>query len=465
MIGPLFHGTCLALAVSAAVAGCVWVYRRSPLLAAIVVAGLAVRLGAGIGLFSISFFQWPILATLQRGGGFWALAPDATVYYGIAESAARHATSVSRSSPSPAYLIALCLWLRATGLSPLTAVLFNPICYLMTTVALVAAAGRLSPRILAIVLFSFAFSPALILTNSQVLKDSFFVFVVVMACLAVVATLRCAQGRLVAHPYVLLSSVGLAAAGVAAVSGIRAYYALFIWGALAIALPVACALRRAGRLSFLVFGLSVLAILWGAFAIGAGPYYGYYARVVSRSLGARTEPPGASPDATAASHAAPRGPAELADALDAARAGFVRSGGNTNLVRSQPAGAGGWVRDLGAGVLTIFVPISALQAASIVSIHGGQGLLAITDLDTVFLDGTLLLIGLVIWRARPATRSDIPALMFLLVLFVVSTAAIAYVVTNFGTLFRLRLMIAAPAWLCPLAIGGEVGAVKPCSRA
>ena len=40
-------------------------------------------------------------------------------------------------------------------------------------------------------------------------------------------------------------------------------------------------------------------------------------------------------------------------------------------------------------------------------------------------------------------------------LAVLSAVVVAYVVTNFGTLFRLRLLAAVPAWLAPLALTFE----------
>ena len=43
-----------------------------------------------------------------------------------------------------------------------------------------------------------------------------------------------------------------------------------------------------------------------------------------------------------------------------------------------------------------------------------------------------------------------PALLFAVVLAAMTCLALAYVVTNFGTLFRLRLLVAAPLWVIPV---------------
>jgi hypothetical protein len=37
-------------------------------------------------------------------------------------------------------------------------------------------------------------------------------------------------------------------------------------------------------------------------------------------------------------------------------------------------------------------------------------------------------------------------------LFVILAGLVAYIVTNFGTMFRLRVMIATLLWLLPLAL-------------
>jgi hypothetical protein len=39
--------------------------------------------------------------------------------------------------------------------------------------------------------------------------------------------------------------------------------------------------------------------------------------------------------------------------------------------------------------------------------------------------------------------------VFVFVFAAVTLVTMAYVVTNFGTLFRLRLLVAAPLWLLP----------------
>jgi hypothetical protein len=86
-----------------------------------------------------------------------------------------------------------------------------------------------------------------------------------------------------------------------------------------------------------------------------------------------------------------------------------------------------------------------------VSFTGGQGLLLITDLDTVVIDATIMAtIWLFVVSAR---RNGIsPPAVFVLVLTVLLGTTLAYVVTNYGTLFRLRLLATTALWMLPVMI-------------
>ena len=92
-----------------------------------------------------------------------------------------------------------------------------------------------------------------------------------------------------------------------------------------------------------------------------------------------------------------------------------------------------------------------MRATSLVEFDGGRGLLAITDLDTIFLSMTLVAMCVMIRQTRSAGQ-NLASVVFIVALAAISAVVIAYVVTNFGTLFRLRLMVATPAWLAPLAL-------------
>src|SRR2546423_14103800 len=131
-MAPAVHVLLLIVSYACMVAACVWAYRTSPAFGAIVAAGTAIRLVGGVGLVAISYYHWPILESLQTGDGYWAIAPDARVYFRLAADAARLPPgSIVGGSPSPTYVLALSLWLRAVGATVTNGVLFNVLCYVV----------------------------------------------------------------------------------------------------------------------------------------------------------------------------------------------------------------------------------------------------------------------------------------------------------------------------------------------
>ena len=112
------------------------------------------------------------------------------------------------------------------------------------------------------------------------------------------------------------------------------------------------------------------------------------------------------------------------------------------------------------GISMLFVPISLLQSLSVVQFSGGRGLLFLTDLDTLFLDVTIAAGLVLVYRRWTRARRQLPFLCFLLVLGTVTGGLLAYVVTNFGALFRLRLLMAVPLWMLALAAHGRPEATR-----
>ena len=75
----------------------------------------------------------------------------------------------------------------------------------------------------------------------------------------------------------------------------------------------------------------------------------------------------------------------------------------------------------------------------------------ITDIDTIFLDLTMVAaLALLATQFKHVKRNWAFALTAVLV-GGVTAVLLGYVVTNYGTLFRLRLLAAMPIWLLPLA--------------
>jgi magnesium-transporting ATPase (P-type) len=96
-------------------------------------------------------------------------------------------------------------------------------------------------------------------------------------------------------------------------------------------------------------------------------------------------------------------------------------------------------------------------------IGGGRGMLWFTEIDTLVFDVVLLFAAYVLVRyLRASARNPLVWLVLLTTLLV--ALPLAYTVTNFGTLFRLREMIYSGLLLMPVAVmtgmtrpGGSAG--------
>ena len=104
------------------------------------------------------------------------------------------------------------------------------------------------------------------------------------------------------------------------------------------------------------------------------------------------------------------------------------------------------------GIATLFVPVSLVKAFAEVQITGGRGLLSIADLDTVFLDVMSLAVLILLWKRRHMIGNRRVLVLFGLVISVTTAVLLAYVVTNFGTLWRMRSLVAVPLWLLVTAL-------------
>jgi len=448
MITVGLHLTAWAALVAILVAAYRSMRRRSNVFAAWFACGLISRALLGGALFLISFWRLPIMPGLQLGGGFWALALDGRTYFDVAaHAAATTIRGITDDFPSPFYLRSLAVWLRLFGAVPPSAILFNLTCYACTAALVLVAAQRddrtTDSAAATLALAGITICPSLILFGSQPLKDPLATALVV----AVVAGFRLwsADAATDLVGWRKLAGLVLMAVGVYAMAGIRAYFSGFMIVGIAAATAwlAAAAAPLPTRLRALALNAVLLVVLWMMFAAGGGPYYRDYMRFARNTV---------------------FGPDSAIDALDAARNSFIATGGATSFAPipsvderldgfETRARGPGWAARIGAtltGCLVIVVPVSILKALSIVSFSGGRGLLLITDLDTLVIDLTVLAcIFWTVWLGR-GRRSLDPALLFAVVLAATTCLALAYVVTNFGTLFRLRLLVAAPLWVIPV---------------
>jgi hypothetical protein len=103
------------------------------------------------------------------------------------------------------------------------------------------------------------------------------------------------------------------------------------------------------------------------------------------------------------------------------------------------------------GVASVFIPRSAGERLGLFHIGGGHGMLWFTELDTIIFD--LIFLGAM--AALAIRRSGLlrnPLIWFLFLLTMLAGVPLAYAITNYGTLFRLREMIYIGLALTPLAL-------------
>lgn len=417
---------------------------------ALVAAGIVIRAAIAAGLFFVSYLDLAPLRGLHTGDGFWSLAPDAREYFGMASGDAGPGVDPEAGS-SPAFIRALSLWMQVVGVSPAAGAFLNLCCYLAIAWIIVRVLRRHEPVALAAVA-AFTFSPALLVFGSQSLKDIVFILLLVAVCGGAWVLLRERPGggrQLVRDLGVaLLVSVALSLIG-----GIRGYAAVFV--GLAFALAVATNVlwpRRPGLWRRLGYGVLLLVLVNAPWVSARSGQVVARARVSDAAV---AEARGTDVETVARETSLVD---RLARPFDIMRFGFTRSGGNTNLGGELAAvGLGGRLTALGYGLLLELVPFSLLAWAGIVPAVGKRAFIAIADLDTIFMDCTFAVLAWIVIRAARRQGLNTVYAVFAGALGLALTFALAYVVTNYGTLFRLRLMAASSLWMLALAVRRRTG--------
>lgn len=443
-----------------------WMQRRAPWAALAYALGLLARLTIGVG-FALS---WLAAAPgPERLGPDSRWFPDAQMYFAQAtDAAATGLTSVDDGDASPVFVRGLALWMRAAGGSHGAAHLLNLLIYAGLSVGIVGVLTRRRDDIgrtaAAVVVGATALSPNLIMLASQPLKDTVFfggVALVVLALLVMLVDDDRAIPRVALSPLPLVSVF----AGAYLVSGMRAYYGLLMLGLLAGMLALRGTWLAIGtrRVPWRYGGgaVLVLAALWAGCRFGGGPYYDSLVEPVLAPVATRLEPAvaaarralGLPPPADTGQRSA----GGLGGLIGRSRRGFELTVGATNMTPpeldpSRRTGYAGQLRGLALGLAAVFVPVTVLRASGMVSFPGGGTLLYLTDVDTLILDVSLVICLVFSWRHRQALRPHLTVAAFVLALGIVSALLVGYVVTNYGTLYRLRLMAVVPLWLLPLAM-------------
>lgn len=160
-------------------------YGRLPAL--IVGLGFSARALLSVALFWVSYLRLPFGRSLQLGPGFWFYGLDAEFYFGYALETLRGGPlailHVSPSYPARGFVQLITLFLQLFGPVPSVGILLNCATYLGICL-LIARIGTQDARITPVTtaaLAAISFGPAAILNSTQMLKDPFFHFLLVVA--------------------------------------------------------------------------------------------------------------------------------------------------------------------------------------------------------------------------------------------------------------------------------------------
>jgi hypothetical protein len=430
-----------------------YVWRQAPAVAAIMAIGIVARAAAGLALFWISYLDLPILRGLHSGDGFWVLAPDARYYYQAAAALSADFPPSTVTGPTAGFVSIFSGWMYLVGRSPASGLFLNLTLYVLLCVLVVRvcrpAGDRTAQLACAACLGPLSVAPVVLAHSSQPLKDDAFVFLSVVTCLSVLALLRVRAdtGARQKDRWIILAAlVGLGAAAYI-ISGIRLYFAALVCACLIPAAMIYVWRSRAEplpwRVTVAIATLAVASI--GPAMMETAKLYRWIARAPSVQPSVVSTAPG-------------RGPRDdfilwefALHQLRDSRLGFIKSGGASNIVADARIDEG-IARATLVGLATVFVPISMVRALGLVDLAGMRVPLWITDIDTVLLDVFILAcVSLAVMR-RDRVGPNIPYVWFVVSLALVISVLLGYIVTNFGTLFRLRLMVAVPLWMLPLAV-------------
>jgi hypothetical protein len=105
------------------------------------------------------------------------------------------------------------------------------------------------------------------------------------------------------------------------------------------------------------------------------------------------------------------------------------------------------------GVAATFLPRPLAQSLGLISVEGGRGFWLVADADTIVLDALVIFVIVFCIRQLRAKRMRVaPAMVLVFVSMLAIAGPMIYTVSNFGTLFRLRQIIALQLCLIPLVM-------------
>lgn len=477
----------------------------------IVTLGVLIRAVAGQMAFWVSYLRLPVARSLQIGDGLWIFAVDATVYYGNAVHAAAGGpaaiAAADKTMASVFFVQTLASLIYLLGAVTSVALLLNLAAYLGCCWILLSFGDPARHRGIIFALAALSFSPSIIFWTLQPLKDTLFLFLVAAFFGAARLWQQLWSNRERQYRFALIATTTIVmTAAVYGISGIRWYFGIVV--VLAALLFVFLMMFRSPQRWGLAANAAVLLPLLGAaFFSGAGPYVpvpvreailgrdllkhvelpstliGYVAEAragFERAGGATSIKLGRTSERIQASLSpAPAAPAPVPAPPPAAAATLKPVSMASAMVEApvrapqppaaaaapppvQPAPVEGGassgrvtatISPLGrllAGATAVVLPRSIAQRLGILEVAGGHGLWIFVEADTIVFDIVLIVSLVALVRAR--RRGDLRAPLFWMVLIVTIAVggALAYAVTNFGTLFRHRNMILLGLALLPL---------------
>ena len=105
------------------------------------------------------------------------------------------------------------------------------------------------------------------------------------------------------------------------------------------------------------------------------------------------------------------------------------------------------------GFAAMFLPRILAESLGIIRVGGGRGLWLFAELDTIVFDLVLLYAIVHCTRSLRRGRARMTATFVLcIVVLVMAAGPMLYTVNNFGTLFRLRLMVYYLAAILPITL-------------
>ncbi len=483
--------------------------------AMIVGVGLLIRLVAGQTLFWISWFKLPFARSLQLGSGLWFYAIDGQWYLAYADKILGQGPAtvftIDATYPSRVFVQVLTLAVAAFGHVASVALLVNALAFVATCLVVVRLADPRGPARLPclVALGALSLGPGAILWSLQPLKDTvltIFAVGMVGACRLWQTAWR-NRAATTARWQVGASAVAMLAM-MYAVSGIRWYFGAILWGACGVFLGLtAIGARRRWTASAAAAALFLL--LGQSFLTGGGDDISPWVRRQlefrtalrgSRSIpilfvlsetrrgfentpgathitsGPLSEPPPGSaapvPMTSATGPAAARPPAAAtAPAVTPATAtphglppsSASESDGLPRATAAPPAAnpPQQTARQVATGLAALVLPVTIGSLFGILHVGGGRNLWAFVEVDTVALDCVMMFAIWYCGRHLSRYRRVTPLFVMVVIVLVATAMPMAYTVTNFGTMFRLRGMLYTLAAVLPLTLGAATTPAPP----